>query len=418
MGRMNRKHLRHVQITLGVAILFAGLLAAPATAAEEPKQDQDSAPTEAPPEGFRSWEELSQLQDQLNGAADHILSERSEGYSGLIAAPENRALIVYWKGEIPSDVKERAERTGVPVRFADAAYSQVELNAEVLRLGADKRVGEAAPNVDGSGVTVSVGNDADAEAIRREARLSTTVNVGQQPELLWNRQNDISPYWGGARWTNLTTGGMCSTGFAVNAGGQPRMVSAAHCANVGNVVRIGNATQPNTSVIADINPRDHLLINRPPNRTFQGRIYTGGTTSMSSTPVVGPAIDYVGNWICTSGATSGERCNARVVAVNTSVLGLAPLTRARKVPFTTAANNCIAAPGDSGGPVFSWAIDTWFLKWGARARGTVTAGVLNTPCLTIFGWIWGANEMWYAPAQRPWGDAQIGWLQWYGATLM
>ncbi|WP_162907565.1 S1 family peptidase [Allorhizocola rhizosphaerae] len=415
---MNRRHLRHVQITLGVAIIFAGLLAVPATAAEEAKKDTDSAPVEAPPAGFRSWEELSELQDRLNNAADHILSERSEGYSGLVAAPENRELLVYWKGEVPAEVKERAARAGVPVSFAGARYSQVELNEEVLRLGADKRVGEAAPNVDGSGVTVTVSNDADAEAVRGEARLPLTVNLEQRPELLWNRQNDISPYWGGARWTNLSTGGQCSTGFSVIAGGQPRMVSAAHCANVSNVVRIGNATQPTTSVVADINPRDHLLINRPPNRTFAGRIYTGGWASMSSTPVVGATSDYVGNWICTSGATSGERCNARVVAVNTSVLGMSPMIRAEKVPFNTNPNNCIAAPGDSGGPVFSWAINLSWFKWGARARGTVTAGILNTPCSTAFGWIWGSNTVWYAPAIRPWGDAQIGFLTWYAANLM
>ncbi|GIH06717.1 hypothetical protein Rhe02_47840 [Rhizocola hellebori] len=426
MASMNPRYRRHAQAFLGVAILLAGMFAAPAYAAEEPKQDQDSAPSETPPAGFRSWEELTDTQDRLNSAADYILSERSEGFSGLVAAPEKRALQVFWKGEIPADVKQRAAESGVPVEFGSAAYSQAELNDEVTRLGADKRVGEASPNADGSGVTVTVGNDADAEAVRREARLRVSVNVDRSPELLFDRQNDISPYWGGARWSNLSWGTSCSTGFSVIAGGQPRMLSAAHCADgppaipVSNVVRIGNATQPNTTVIGDINARDHLLINRPQGRTFAGRIYTGPWNSSTSAKVIGSTPDYVGNWICTGGARSGEHCNIRVVAVNTSVLGIAPLTRAEKVPAGPFVGNCIAAPGDSGGPVYNYGlVIRWpFLQWGAVARGTITAGVLDTPCWTNTGWATGSWRVWYAPVRRPLFDIHIGSLQWYGATLM
>jgi len=253
-----------------------------------------------------------------------------------------------------------------------------------------------------------------------------TVNVDRRPELLFDRQNDISPYWGGARWSNLSWGSSCSTGFSVIAGGQPRMLSAAHCADGppttpgSNVVRIGNATQPNTTVIGDINPRDTLLINRPPNRTFAGRIYTGSWASSTSLKVFGGTPDYVGNWICTGGARSGEHCSIRVVAVDTTVLGIAPLTRAEKVPAGPFVGNCIVAPGDSGGPAYNYGIRiTWpFIQIGAVARGTLTAGVLDTPCWTNTGWATGSWRVWYAPVLRPLFGPQIGSLTWYGATLM
>ena len=44
MTPMNPRYRRHAQAVLGVAILVAGLLATPAYAAEEPKQEQDPRP--------------------------------------------------------------------------------------------------------------------------------------------------------------------------------------------------------------------------------------------------------------------------------------------------------------------------------------------------------------------------------------
>lgn len=424
MTGMNDTLLRRGRIAWGVAVLVVAAALAPATsvsAAEEVKQDQQGvAPSEAVPGGFRTWEDLSQAQTRLNTAADDILSVTSPGYAGTVAAPENGELQMYWKGQVPADAQDRAARTGVPVKFLPARYSQAELAVEVDRLGVDQRVSSVAPNVDGSGLTVTVSTDADRQAILAEARLPLSVTVDRKPDLLYDRQNDISAYWGGARWSNLSLGGSCSTGFSVIWAGLPRMLTAGHCGNNGNTVRIGNATQPTTTIINDVNVRDTQMLNRPTSRTFAGRIYTGAWNSSSSIRVGGSTPDYVGNWICTGGSYSGEHCNAKVYAVNTSVLGMAPLTYAAKVPGTPAAGNCIAAPGDSGGPVYSHGlfINGSFFEIAAVARGTITAGYLDTPCISQGVWKTGSYRVYYAPVRRPIFDPYVGSLTFYGASLM
>ncbi|HZM75462.1 MAG TPA: hypothetical protein VFC19_07030 [Candidatus Limnocylindrales bacterium] len=422
---MNSRYLRRAQAVLGVAILLVGIAVSPASAAEEPKEESPgTAPEERPPGGFNSWEELTEAQDKLNGAADHILSAESPGYAGTVAAPENGALYVYWSGPVPADAQERARETGVPVKFLQARFSAEELAHEVLRLGADERVFTAMPDVDGSGIAVSVGNDADRDAILAEALLPLSVTVERPPSLLYDRQNDITPYWGGARWDNRSTGSYCSTGFGVNFFGQQKMLTAGHCGANGNIARIGNATQPNTTLSLDVNPRDTLMIDRPVGRSFAGRIYSGGIYSSSSYRVVGGAPDYVGNWVCTGGARTGQHCNAQVRAVNVSVLGISPLTFA-----VAGVNTCVAAPGDSGGPVFAprrfFGIPLPFPQFGAVARGTITAGYLDTPCLADSGSrmpppiiITGSYRVFYAPVLRPFFDPNIGSLQFYGATLL
>ena len=428
---MNRRHLRHAQAILGVAVLLVGLAASPVTgappspAAEEPKQEAPgTAPSEPPPAGFSSWEELSDTQDSLNDAADQILSSTSPGYAGLVAAPETRQLTVYWKGAVPADVQDKARQTGVPVKFLSARFSAAELADEVTRLGADTRVFTSTPNVDGSGTTATVGTDADAAAVAATARLPISVSVDRKPSLLYDRQNDISPYWGGARWDNLSWGSYCSTGFSVNWFGLQKMLTAGHCGDNGNRARIGNATQPLTTISLDVNPRDTQFLDRPAGRSFAGRIYSGGIYSSSSLKVIGPQSDYIGNLICTDGARTGEHCNARVTAVNVTVLGITPLTFA-----VAGVGTCIAAPGDSGGPVFSYGlalVHPWpFIQFGARARGTITAGYMDTPCIADSGSrvpppvvITGSYRVFYAPVLRPFGDPHVGSQQFYGYTLM
>ncbi|HZM78117.1 MAG TPA: hypothetical protein VFC19_20545 [Candidatus Limnocylindrales bacterium] len=441
---MNRRHLRHARAipVLGVAILLVGIAVSPATATDPqavqatltatpaptattpvPVKEEipGGAPNERPPGGFATWDELIAAQNKLNGAADYILSADSSdsaGYASTVVAPESGQVLMYWQGAVPADVQARAAQTGVPVRFLAARYSADELASENTRLGADPRVFTTGPNVDGSGITVTVGNEADAAAIRAEARVAATVSVGPKPQLLFDRQNDITPYWGGARWDNLSLGFYCSTGFAVDFFGQRKMLTAGHCGNNGNVARIGAPGQPNTTLSLDVNPRDTLMIDRPPLRNFDGRIYSGGIYSSASRDVVfnSPAIDYVGNWICTGGARTGEHCNAQVTLVDTTVLGITPLTYA-----VAGVNTCIAAPGDSGGPTFSFA-STLF---NVRGRGTITAGVLNTACLADSGSrvpppiiTTGSRVVWYAPLQRPFFSPNIGSLQFYGATIL
>ena len=136
--------------------------------------------------------------------------------------------------------------------------------------------------------------------------------------------------------------------------------------------------------------------------------------------MIGSTPDYVGNWICTGGARSGEHCSIRVVAVNTSVLGIAPLTRPRRSRPGRSRATASPRPATAADPRTTTAIKiTWpFIQIGAVARGTITAGVLDTPCWTNTGWATGSWRVWYAPVLRPLFGPQIGSLTWYGATLM
>lgn len=412
---MSRSHLPLVQAMLGAVLLAAGLAATPATAAAaEPKGEQETAPPQAPPAGFRTWEELAQAQDRLNNAADAILSQAAAGYAGTVAAPESGGLDLYFKGgAVPADVIARAERTGVSVRYLSARYTEEELLREVTRVGADRRATSVAPNYDGSGITITASNDADAEALRAGAQLATTVNVDRPPQMLYNRQTDVSPYWGGARWYNMSSGKQCTTGFGVLSGTGTLMLTAGHCGNNLHAVRIGTLS-PLATITADVDTRDTLMITPPSGGTYQGRIYVGGPASSASLKVIGSAVDYVGNWVCTSGSFSGEQCGARIKAVNTSLSGVFPLTSA------AATGRCLALAGDSGAPVFHRGVSSSPSILGAVGHGTVSAGGPSTPCVTGTGsgLILGSTQVWYAPLRRPTGDWTVGSLVFYGVTLL
>jgi len=365
------------------------------------------------PGGFESWQALFDEQDRLNAAAEHLLSGPGEGYAGLEAAPENHELRVYWKGAVPQEVLQRATEVSIPIRFNQAAYGLFELTGELDRLKVDPRIGSIMTNVDGSGLTAEVETEADRAAILRLARVPITVNISADPQPLYDRQNDISPYWGGARWTNVSAGWLCSTGFTLNWQGARRMLTAGHCGSNGESVRIGNVLQPLTTLSMDNNAPDTVMINPPPLRTFAGRIYAGPYCCVTtSIRVAGSTSDFVGNWICTGGASSGEHCRIKVVAVNASTLGITPLTYAEHVDGA-----CAAALGDSGGPVYSYNEPLPFWKPGVRGRGTITAGYEDhTDCPGEVAD--GTYRVYYAPLQRPILDPHIGSLAFYGATLL
>jgi hypothetical protein len=90
------------------------------------------------------------------------------------------------------------------------------------------------------------------------------------------------------------------------------------------------------------------------------------------------------------------------------VHGRGPLTRAG---YPNA--QCAVAPGDSGGPVYSYS--------GSGAvigRGTITAGTTAVTAMCPGVSPNGSNTVWYAPLLRPAGDPQIGSLQFYGVGIL
>jgi hypothetical protein len=392
----------------GVSVVLAlASLASPAVAADDRRSLARSSvqPTGTLPAGFTTWAELFAVQDKLNSAAARIVAMRGAGYAGIVAAPQNRALRVYWKGSVPTALRQLAGRLGVPVTLLPARFTERELLAEAKRLAADPRVRSVGPEVDGSGLTINVSN-AGQQAIRfgtlRAGRIPLHVQSEPAPQPLDSRQNDISPYWGGGKY--LVGGASCSTGFAVFWNGLTHMLSAGHCADNGQIAVDGGGNPGRDTmggVFNDNNGRDTLMINTP----TQGAVYIGSFNNNFGVPVEGVAADFPGNVVCTGGARTGEHCGLTVTHVNQSDAGFFPLTRAE-------VRGCAAARGDSGGPVYHYAHANSII-----ARGTISTGRPGTASCPNAPVADSSSSVFYAPLLRPAGDPQIGSLQFYGAGL-
>ncbi|MFI8106061.1 hypothetical protein [Streptomyces sp. NPDC086023] len=362
---------RRLAAVLGAGALAASLVAGTAAAQDAPAaKPAPAAPAGATtghtgpvPGGFASWADLMALQKKLDAAADRITATRAEGYAGIVTAPENRELRLYWKGTLPAPVRSLVAdiRRSVPVRVLPAAHTERALQAEAARLIRQPGVLSAAPDADGSGLTVATAGTAAADGLTASVPLRRTA---ERPAPV-SRGADTSPYWGGARWNG------CSTGFAVITGtGTSAMLSAGHCADNGATARTGGGITMGPVSGTD-KTRDTLLINA----TSAGRIYDGGVgTGEFSKPVAGARRSYTGDWLCDSGAYSGAVCNIQVKATGQWInigYSVGPVVRAEQVDHVAPVGN-----GDSGGPVFE-------LDWPDHperviAKGTNTAIDLNT----------------------------------------
>ncbi|MFC7385922.1 chymotrypsin family serine protease [Sphaerisporangium rhizosphaerae] len=330
---------------------------AAAAPAPSPVKDTTARPIEpagAVPGGFASWKDLLATQEKLVKAADRITAavkaQGGAGFAGIVAAPENHELRVYWKGNAPRHIGNLVGqvRREVPVSVLPAAYSARELEREMNRLvrRSPDAITAIAPNVDGSGLTVSGVDSGLTRSKVADSAVPVTVEAGVKPTLA-TRWDDSPPWWGGGAWRNANTGGGCSTGFAVTYGGTSRMLSAGHCGDAGQT-----ATDPTGQVIGSISPDNNGLDVLLINGTSAGRVFNnnvGSTSPEFSNPVIGTTSSYVGLWVCTSGAYSGTNCSIQVqqvgVTINVGYL-ITGTVRAEQSAHTNAVGQ-----GDSGGSV-------------------------------------------------------------------
>jgi hypothetical protein len=190
-------------------------------------------------------------------------------------------------------------------------------------------------------------------------------------------------------------------------------ISAGHCGDWYEHVTIPGHPDPSDQVVWKDQCRDTLLIYY--DAGVAPSIYVNRFDSSTGVPVSGVAPDFVGDWVDDGGASSGEHFNIPVWSTDVfthfdgnSCTVVGPLTWARSFD----PNGCIAAPGDSGGPVYTYAADGSVI-----ARGTITATALGTVdnCPGVNSW--GGNTLFYAPLLRPDGDPDIGTLQYYDANF-
>lgn len=306
-------------------IAAAGMGTAQAAGAPDPVKPWTTGSVEHTgpvPGGYASWKDLLLDQQKMVRAADRItaaLADGGEGYAGVIAAPENRELRVYWKGKPAKAINDLVGRLrrDVAISVLPARYSARELReaARLIRAGSGT-LSSIAPLQDGSGLTTSTTTLGAARTAIAGAAVPVDLEYGVRPELA-SRWNDIPPWYGGGAWRNAGTGAGCSTGFAVAYQGAQGIWTAGHCGNPGQ-----GATDPTGQVIGQVSTKvaslDLLFISAGGG----GRIFNnpvGNVFTEYSNPVIGTQSSYVGLFVCTSGAYSGTNCNIRVTAVGVTL---------------------------------------------------------------------------------------------------
>jgi hypothetical protein len=294
---------------------------------------------------------------------------QSPGVAGLGSIViEARSVAVWWKGgqeALPAPVASAvAQARGVaPVRVEDARFSMAELRAASAtlekRLRGDTRFHGIKAEPDASGLIVKF--DAPAPAMTL-SDVDVPAAVSVEPRLRpVARNNDSSPWSGGAQIINTSIGAGCTSGFGVNtSGGGRAILSAGHCGEPGNRITDGGGELIG-NVGADDNTFDVLIV---PTNAVSDRMYIGGGTSTQQRTVTGGGAPFVGERLCQSGNTSantvgGPVCNLQVLFEGTDSQRL---WEAQQLDNQTAAR-----PGDSGGPVY---LD--------RGDGTVTARGTST----------------------------------------
>jgi len=380
-------------VAVTAAVVLSGVTQ-PVLAADAPGDKPAASPaptiTDPVPAGFRSWDEVMDVQRRLGAAADRItkLVEDSgaQGYAAITAAPEDREVHLYWKGAMPAPVQDLlAElRASVPVSVLSAPYSAQELQDEAQRIieqpaGQGARVTAVAPKPDAGGLRVSVDSSADAgrqlPAVR-DAAVPVDVEPGMVPRATSGRFDDTPPYWGGAVWKSSIEA--CSTGFAVRVAGAPKMLTAGHCAPNGDDAWVGGINGITHMGIVEhkISTADVELIDT----SSSGSMYNGG---INGVPGAGPEYvskvapnftgSYKGQYVWTSGAYSGQRGNIKIANTNETIdIGTpgSPVWVYGTVRAEQQAKANAVGDGDSGGPVWEPSSTPGFVT----AKGTMSAG--------------------------------------------
>src|SRR6266545_6344833 len=238
---------------LAVVVTVAGVLAAAIIPAKAQTTTADRRGGAGLPAGFRSWGQLFAEQEVLDRAAARVRAAAGagSGYAGLRVDVIGHTLTVYWKGQ-PTAALTRtiaAVRTDrLHVTVVPARYAKAELDAQVASIASDAftgngdRVISIAALADGSGIRVGVQRAAGPRAalagglphLQQAVRTDAVTVFEQQPAPTFSREADSPPHWAGALLFLGQFGRACSSGFAVqDRGGQPFILSAAHCGSPG-----------------------------------------------------------------------------------------------------------------------------------------------------------------------------------------
>jgi Trypsin len=420
---------------VAVMMLLPGIVVGQANAAAElpqaPSFDHDASKpgmrAVAPPDG--ADHSVLDRQAALMPAAQRLAREVSSSGSDLAGVridAEAGVLHVYTTdtkrflglgASLPAGTDMRLHRAEFSHAAMISAVDRVQNGAKLLSQQENIKVAGAGVNEDGSGITVAVlATAANSSATLERASqilhdrygdivsqvdVTTTTPSADDQYFMNARFNNFAPWYGGDRIRAGSQG--CTTGFEATFGGNPAMLTAAHCGGVGTTFNHGPGaadkyTVMGTSVYSNLDTDIGVIkvsatssyINIGADPQFPTQLFV----SWWASPVVG-------EWLCASGSFTGERCNLKVVTTNQSkcrAWSSQGWCIGWKNPLADVINmlgpdKMSVGTGDSGGPVY--------LKSSLYA---VAKGLVNGP-MTPTG---AADYPAYAPTGQ-WCSAPEGW---------
>ena len=272
-----------------------------------------------------------------SGDQDVLRAEAAAGQAAAGRADRGAEAAV---AAIQSNVRRFVERNGTAHSFAtylDDASGRIVMKTDAPGHVVASLVGAHGPRVD--------------------VNTDTTTD-------LYSRKDDVPSYWGGAGIVLTTGSPRCSSGFTVkNSAGTRFMTTAGHCFTNGQTVR----TELGGRIVGTVSGRGlpNYDMERIGGQSYAPRIYTGGTNSATSLPVVGAGDSSVGytNY-CHSGRTTGENCGHKA----TSNFAQVCTSSGCKYPVTAFTGGNLPQGGDSGSP--------FYVKDSSRVwiRGLIIAG--------------------------------------------
>lgn len=371
-------------LAVGVAIVTVAALPGAASADGKPVP-VESVPFSWMPAGVRA---KMFAQAPLSAAAKRIQQtvDQSDaaGYAGI--GMDGDHLTLWWKGTPPPTVRNAIAdvRQTAPVRVVQAAHSRAELVSAADTVGAYIRANPESlyhgveVAYDGSGLVVDADQPtgrmaAAAPPVQIPAGIPLTMSATSRPQLT-GRLNDSVPYWAGGRIQNNDNAAFCTAGWPVYAKGAAYMLTAGHCGRVGGSFNNGNDSLFFGTGAYEHVDHDVMLVSA----SVAGRMWDGGVGSGEFTKgIVGWEKPIVGQYLCSSGATSGAVCNFRTSNTFQHTSCFKDVYGNQECHSSLVlADQLDGLPGsrggDSGGPVFSLSGSDKVI-----AKGTIT-GVRNT----------------------------------------
>ena len=320
--------------------------------------------------------DVMDAQATLDNAADMIYTASDQlansGYTSLTVHQDTMSIELRWVGPIPTTVQHVIDSVaplGVVVNVLASHVSLQDQQSDVQAIVTGyQQLGFTSnsliePRPDGSGgIDIFIDGTA-TDALRQLWAAHHVVSVSENYPVDWaiGRQADVSPYWAGARivvghyvngsWQQFA---VCSDAFGVHDSKNHYLLAAAHCGSPAYPVRTGNGHQfgmVSGFAASNVGADDMMIFVNPPETSGYDAWAGAWNTTSQYRQVIGSLGSSNGDFVCTSGSFSGERCNIKVTNINGT--GVIQGNSFPVVIATQQSGSAAACKGDSGGPVYS-----------------------------------------------------------------